>query len=40
MAFYISVQIYKKYGGEKVFVSKVQTELIKSVFRLIFQSLA
>jgi hypothetical protein len=34
--FSISVQIYKNYGGQKVFVSRVQTELINSVYRLIF----
>jgi hypothetical protein len=31
--FYTSVQIYKNYGGQQVFVSRVQTELIDSVFR-------
>jgi hypothetical protein len=30
----ISVKFYKNYGGQKVFVSRVQTELIKSVLRL------
>jgi hypothetical protein len=29
-----SVQIYKNYGGHQVFGSRVQTELINSVFRL------
>jgi hypothetical protein len=28
-----SVQIYKNYGGQQVFISRVQTELIDSVFR-------
>jgi hypothetical protein len=28
------VQIYKNYGGHKVFVSSVQIELINSVYRI------
>jgi hypothetical protein len=31
MTFSTSVQIYKNYGGQKVFVLRVQTELINSV---------
>jgi hypothetical protein len=27
------VQIYKNYGGHQVFVSRVQTELVNSVYR-------
>jgi hypothetical protein len=34
MDFYTSVQIYKNYEDQKVFVSMVQTELINSVYRL------
>jgi hypothetical protein len=32
--FYTSMKIYKNYGGQKVCVLMVQTELYKSVFRL------
>jgi hypothetical protein len=34
MHYSTSVQIYKNYGGQKVFVSRVQTELINLVYRL------
>jgi hypothetical protein len=34
MDYSISVQIYKNYGGQQVFVSKIQTELINSILRL------
>jgi hypothetical protein len=34
MTFSTSVQIKKNYKGHKAFVSRVQTELINSVFRL------
>jgi hypothetical protein len=33
MTWFTSVKIYKKYRGHKVFVSRVQTELINSVYR-------
>jgi hypothetical protein len=31
MTFYTSVKIYKNYRGQKIFVLKVQTEIINSV---------
>jgi hypothetical protein len=34
MDFFTRVQIYKNYGGQQVFVWRVQTELINSVYRL------
>jgi hypothetical protein len=34
MTCYASVRIYKNYRGQQVFVSRVQTELINSVFRV------
>jgi hypothetical protein len=36
MDFSASVQIYKNYGGQKIFVLRVQTKLIHLVFRLLF----
>jgi hypothetical protein len=32
--FSLSVKIYKNYGGQQVFVSNVQTEIINSPYRL------